>query len=111
MDLVMSEYHILKTGGEFDRIMLNSNFNDSLLSAHSSNKHIRINTSDSEAEKSNQGSLSPSWANENINSGSSNKLFESSSNEIRKNLIEDDMFVNDGGQKETSIKSNISELS
>lgn len=51
MDLVMSEYHILKTGGEFDRIILNSNFNDSLLSAHSSNKHIRINTSDSEAEK------------------------------------------------------------
>lgn len=56
----MPEYHILKTGGEFDRIILNSNFNDSLLSAHSSNKHIRINTSDSEAEKSNQGSLSPS---------------------------------------------------
>lgn len=28
-----------------------------------------------------------------------------------KNLIEDDMFVNDGGQKETSTKSNISELS
>lgn len=84
MDLVMPEYHILKTGGEFDRIILNSNFNDSLLSAHSSNKHIRINTSDSEAEKSNQGSLSPSWANENINSSSSNKLFESSSNEIHK---------------------------
>ena len=58
MDVVMSEYQILKAGGELDS-SINTDFNDPLLSAHSSNNHISISTSDSEAEKNNQGSSLP----------------------------------------------------